>query len=128
VEYAFFDALSGSYEAVYQLSSSSAGSAAGTLTEDTEAGRATGLKYFLLQNYPNPAQDRTTVVYQLGSRSHVSLKLYDLQGREVRSMVSGTMEAGMYKYVLDVRGLSPGMYYYQIQAGNYKDIKRMMVQ
>jgi hypothetical protein len=58
----------------------------------------------------------------------VSLKLYDLQGREVRSMVSGTMEAGMYKYVLDVRGLSPGMYYYQIQAGNYKDIKRMMVQ
>jgi hypothetical protein len=43
-------------------------------------------------------------------------------------MVSGTMDAGMYKHVLDVRGLSPGMYYYQIQAGSYKDIKRMMIQ
>ena len=128
VEYAFFDALSGSYEAVYQLSSSSSGSAAAMLTEDTESVRGTGLKFFLLQNYPNPAHDRTTVVYQLGTRSHVSLKLYDLQGREVRTLVSGTMDAGMYKHVLDVRGLSPGMYYYQIQAGNYKDIKRMMIQ
>jgi hypothetical protein len=128
LEYAFFDALSGGYEAVYQLSSSSAGNGSAALMEDTESVRGTGLKFFLLQNYPNPAQDRTTVVYQLGTRSHVSLKLYDMQGREVRTMVSSTMDAGMYKHVLDVRGLSPGMYYYQIQAGSYKDIKRMMIQ
>jgi hypothetical protein len=128
VEYAFFDALSGNYEAVYQLTSSSGGPGAVVLPEDTEAVRGTGQKFFLLQNYPNPAQERTTVVYQLGTRSQVSLKLYDMQGREVRTLVSGTMDAGMYKHVLDVRGLSPGLYYYQIQAGNFKDIKRMMIQ
>jgi photosystem II stability/assembly factor-like uncharacterized protein len=81
--------------------------------------------YSLEQNYPNPFNPTTTINFSLPKASDVSLKVYDALGNEVMSLVSGFKNEGTHSVVLDASGLSSGMYFYKLQAGNFTATKKL---
>jgi trimeric autotransporter adhesin len=83
--------------------------------------------FSLSQNYPNPFNPSTIINYQLPKGNHVTLRLYDAIGREVARLVDGYKEAGSYDIQFNASKLSSGVYFYRIQAGNYVDMKKMML-
>lgn len=72
----------------------------------------------LFQNYPNPFNPATTISYQLPTGSQVSLKVFDLLGREVVTIFEGKRPAGYHRQVFDTRALASGVYVYQVRASN----------
>ncbi|RJP61783.1 MAG: T9SS C-terminal target domain-containing protein, partial [Ignavibacteriales bacterium] len=81
--------------------------------------------YMLWQSYPNPFNPTTVIQYQLPKSSSVTLKLYDILGREVSTLVNETQDAGMYKYKLNASNLSSGVYLYQLKAGTFTMTKKI---
>ncbi len=84
-------------------------------------------QFVLHQNYPNPFNPATTIRYELPRSAYVSLKVYDVLGRNVASLVEGLQEAGTKSVVLDARGFSSGVYLYRIVAGSYIAAKKFVV-
>ncbi|RMG31131.1 MAG: T9SS C-terminal target domain-containing protein [Methanobacteriota archaeon] len=85
-------------------------------------------EYRLYQNYPNPFNPTTTIRFTIPERNHVSLKIYDLLGREVATLVDGKLNPGRYSYIFDARGLASGIYFAQLRAGKYvKNIKMIIL-
>ncbi len=83
--------------------------------------------YALSQNFPNPFNPSTVINYQLPANSHVLIKVYDVLGREVRTLVDEEKPAGRYSVEFDASKLSSGTYFYTIRAGDYTAVKKMMV-
>jgi photosystem II stability/assembly factor-like uncharacterized protein len=83
--------------------------------------------YFLSQNYPNPYNPKTVIMYELAVTSNVTLKVYDLLGREVAILVDEEKQSGNYKIEFDASGLSSGVYYYQIKAGDFIQSRKMVL-
>ncbi len=83
--------------------------------------------FMLEQNYPNPFNPSTTISYSLSERSAVTLKVYDVLGNEVASLVNTTQETGKYDVNFDASSLSSGLYIYTLNAGNYTSSKKMML-
>jgi len=85
--------------------------------------------YYLLQNYPNPFNPTTTISYQLPKAGHVSLKIYDVLGKEVAELVNEWKETGSYNYELGIRNyeLPSGVYFYQLRAWNFTDTKKFIL-
>ena len=81
----------------------------------------------LSQNYPNPFNPNTVISYQLPASGLVSLKVYDLVGREVATLVDAQMNAGNHTVNFDASRLSSGMYIYRLQAGNNIQTRKMML-
>ena len=81
----------------------------------------------LEQNYPNPFNPATVIRYQLPENGYVSLKIYDVLGREVAALVDEYKEAGYYEEEWDASGLSSGVYIYRLRAGSYTAIKKMLL-
>lgn len=77
------------------------------------------------QNYPNPFNPTTAISYQLAVNSYVTLKIYDVLGKEVATLVSGRLEAGSYQTTFDASHLSSGVYLYQLRAGEYVQTRKM---
>ncbi|MFA5010978.1 MAG: T9SS type A sorting domain-containing protein [Ignavibacteria bacterium] len=84
-------------------------------------------EYKLFQNYPNPFNPKTVIRFQLPVASDVSLKVYDVQGREVQTLVNERMQAGTYETAFDGSNLSSGVYFCRIQAGDFTSVKRMVL-
>ncbi len=85
-------------------------------------------KHFALeQNYPNPFNPTTLISYQLPVASTVSLKVYDVLGREVATLVNEQQEVGAYSVTFNANALSSGIYFYRLQAGNFVATKKMML-
>lgn len=82
-------------------------------------------EYSLAQNYPNPFNPSTTINYELPESGQVTLKIYDLLGKEVATLVNEKMEAGRYSATFNGSALSSGMYFYKITAGSFTAVKKM---
>lgn len=87
--------------------------------------------FSLDQNYPNPFNPSTTISYGLPEMSQVELVIYDITGREVVTLVSGSQAAGYYKLIWNGRKssgetISTGLYFARIQAGSYRKVIKMM--
>ena len=83
--------------------------------------------YSLLQNFPNPFNPTTVISYQIPNDGFVSLKIYDLLGRNVKTLVSEFKSQGRYSVSFDASQLSSGVYFYQLKAGDYTSIKKMVL-
>lgn len=85
------------------------------------------LNFLLTQNYPNPFNPTTTVSYQIPERGFVSLKIYDILGREVVTLVNEEKPVGSYEVQFNGTSLTSGIYFYQLSTGNYTDTKKMIL-
>ena len=83
--------------------------------------------YRLDQNYPNPFNPATSIRFALPKRSHVSLKIYDVLGREVATVVDEELKRGLHRVTWDARHLASGVYFYRIQAGGFVQTKKLVV-
>jgi GH35 family endo-1,4-beta-xylanase len=81
----------------------------------------------LKQNYPNPFNPTTNISYSIPKTSKVSLKIYDVLGREVRTLVNTVQAPGQYSVSFNARDFSSGVYFYQINAGNFIATKKLML-
>lgn len=84
-------------------------------------------KFELYQNYPNPFNPVTTIKFSIVENAYVSLKVYDMLGKEVANPVDQQMNSGVYEYQFDASGLSSGVYYYRLQAGENSLTRKMTV-
>lgn len=82
-------------------------------------------KFTLEQNYPNPFNPSTNLEFGISRSGFVSLKIYDMLGKEVMTLVNSNLTPGTYKYDFDGTGLSSGIYYYTLSADNFSQTKRM---
>ncbi len=81
----------------------------------------------LLQNYPNPFNSRTTISYSVPQSGFVELKIYNMLGREIQTVVNEFQAAGKYSFDFDARKLSNGAYFYQLKVGNrFSETKKML--
>ncbi len=85
------------------------------------------LTYSLMQNYPNPFNPSTVIKYQIAKEGHVTLKIYDVLGREVEKLVDEEKPAGNYFVSFNASLLSSGVYFYKITLGNYSDTRKMVL-
>ena len=85
------------------------------------------VKYQLSQNYPNPFNPTTTISFSIPQRSNVTLKVYDMLGREVMNLVSGMKDKGTYEVGFDASNLASGLYIYSISAGSFSASRKMML-
>ena len=97
-------------------------------SQEVEATIANAPKEFTLeQNYPNPFNPSTVISYQLPVNGHVTLKVYDVIGREVATLVNEVKEAGRYSATFDASVLSSGIYFAKIQSSDNVRLKKMML-
>jgi hypothetical protein len=87
----------------------------------------TPLTFALDQNYPNPFNPATTIRYSIPTASHVILKIYNMIGQEVTTLVDDTKPAGIHIATFEGTHLSTGVYFYSLQAGDFKDVKKMVL-
>ncbi len=84
-------------------------------------------KIQLSQNFPNPFNPMTTIKYQLPVTSYLTIKVYNLLGKEVATLFEGIRQAGNYSITFDGRGLAAGVYIYQLKAGNFVETKKFIL-
>lgn len=85
------------------------------------------IDFVLHQNYPNPFNPITNISFSLNQRAKVSLKIYDVFGKLIKTLENGELNEGIYNYQFDGNGLSSGVYYYQLISGSRSLTKKMML-
>ncbi len=79
------------------------------------------------QNYPNPFNPTTVLTYQLSTYGYATLKVYDVLGREVATLVDGERSAGVHTVSWDASRLSSGVFLYRLKVGDFSDVKKMIL-
>ena len=85
------------------------------------------IEFRIDQNYPNPFNPTTTIRFSIPKPSSVTLKLFDMLGREVATLVDEDLQSGECKVIFDATGLTSGVYFYRIQAGEFTQLKKLML-
>ena len=98
-----------------------------TLTGITSDGTGIPDKFGVSQNYPNPFNPTTVIMYQLPVSSEVTLKVYDMLGKEITTLVNKHEDAGFHSAVFVASNLPSGIYFYRMQAGKYSETKKLTV-
>jgi predicted phosphodiesterase len=96
-----------------------------TLTSITE--NKIEYNYYLSQNYPNPFNPHTIISYQLPVISNVTLKIYDILGSEVATLVNGEKDPGIYQVQFDGTNLASGIYIFRLKTDSYSSVKKMIL-
>ena len=86
-----------------------------------------GKKYVLAQNYQNPFNPTTVISYSIPNASHVSIKVFDVLGNTIATLIDKNQEIGSYKVSFDATKLSNGVYFYKINAGQFTSTKKMLL-
>jgi hypothetical protein len=81
--------------------------------------------YQLSQNYPNPFNPATQIEFTIPREDRVTLKVYNIMGQEVETLVNERMPQGRYRITFDGSRLASGMFFYRIEAGSFSQVKRM---
>jgi hypothetical protein len=84
-------------------------------------------EYMLIQNYPNPFNPSTRISFSVAKQGHVSLKIYNILGEIVTTLVNEVRGPGNYSVSFDAHRLSSGIYFYELNTGNFRDIKKMVI-
>jgi len=85
-------------------------------------------KFELNQNYPNPFNPSTIIQYDLQESGHVELKIFDLAGKEVETLVNGFQTAGEHHITWQPKGLSSGVYFYRLSSGSFSETKKLILE
>ncbi len=96
-----------------------------TLTSVSSTFSDVDLNYRLEQNYPNPFNPKTIINYELGITNFVTLKIYDVLGNEVATLINEKQNSGSYSVNFDGANLPSGIYFYKLDAGNFSEVKKM---
>jgi hypothetical protein len=96
-------------------------------SSEAEVTVAVPTSFALGQNYPNPFNPSSVIGYSLPVNGLVTLKVYDVIGREVSTLVNETKDAGSYKVTFNASKLASGVYFYRMQAGNYISMKKLLL-
>jgi glucuronoarabinoxylan endo-1,4-beta-xylanase len=99
----------------------------GALVTNVDNKPLTPIEFSLSQNYPNPFNPSTTIDYSLAKESFVQLKIFDVLGREIRTLVKERIATGKYTIQFDATNLNSGIYFYQITAGDFIQSKKMIL-
>jgi len=98
-----------------------------TPTSVSEAPLRIPATFELLQNYPNPFNPSTTIEFDLPSAAHVRLRVFDLLGREVASLVNEELSAGRHQAQWNASKMSSGVYFYQMEAGPFVAVRKLVL-
>jgi hypothetical protein len=115
------DSRDGNYEIYYKRDST------GNITGIENTGSELPVQFTLEQNYPNPFNQSTSIQYVIGSRQFVQLKVYDVLGNEIATLVNEEKSVGSYEINFNARSLSSGIYFYNLQAGSFVEIRKMIL-
>jgi len=99
----------------------------GVASNSTQVSETKSSAFALHQNYPNPFNPTTEVRYQISEANHVTLKVFDVLGREVATLVNEDRSPGAYDVTFDASSLASGIYMYKLQAGAQTEVKRMLL-
>jgi hypothetical protein len=88
---------------------------------------AESLNYELYQNYPNPFNPQTTIEFSIKDNSFVTLKVFDILGKEVLTIVSELLPAGFHQVEFDGSDIESGIYFYEIHANEFRDVKKLLL-
>ena len=99
----------------------------GTLTAVSQNESGIPKSYGISQNYPNPFNPSTVIDYQLPMNSFVTLKVYDILGRQVATLVEGKQDAGYHHATFDAANLPSGVYFDRLEAGTYHETKKLLL-
>ncbi|MFH2033009.1 MAG: T9SS type A sorting domain-containing protein, partial [Bacteroidota bacterium] len=92
-----------------------------------ESGTGAITDYQLFQNYPNPFNPKTVIKFQVPSSMFVKLHVYDILGREAKTLVNEYKSSGIYEVSFDASSLASGLYFYKLTAGNFSQTKKMLL-
>ncbi|MCW9066479.1 MAG: T9SS type A sorting domain-containing protein, partial [Ignavibacteriaceae bacterium] len=83
--------------------------------------------FYLSQNFPNPFNSITTIKYDVPEKNRVMLKIYNVLGKELVTLIDEEKAAGNYEIKFESKGFSSGIYFYKMQAGNFEESKKMIL-
>jgi hypothetical protein len=84
-------------------------------------------EFLLTQNYPNPFNPSTKIKYSIPQSSQVTIKVFDILGNEIETLVNEDKPAGTYELTWYAEQLPSGIYFYKLQAGNFIETKKMIL-
>jgi photosystem II stability/assembly factor-like uncharacterized protein len=96
------------------------------VTDVNETFKESNLSYFLSQNYPNPFNPSTNIGFRIAEFGFVILKIYNVLGKEVATLINEEKQPGVYEVEFDASQLSSGIYFYKLQTENYSSTKKMI--
>lgn len=99
----------------------------GWILTDVEEGEGLPTRYWLGQNQPNPFNPVTSIRFALPNPGRVTIVLYDVAGREVRTLVDEELPAGWHQTVLEAQGLASGIYFCRMTAGEFTDARKLLL-
>ena len=110
------------YQRIYWLDNNMFG---GVVSVDNETAQPND--FYLSQNFPNPFNPTTSIEYRVISNEFVSLKVFDLLGNEIATLVNESKQPGSYQVSFDASGMPSGIYFYRLQAGSYTHSRKMIL-
>ena len=112
---------------IYNIFRTTNGGLGGLVSVDDNAIEINPDGFTLQQNYPNPFNPTTIIKYRVPELTHLTIKIYDVLGNEIGTLVNEEKSAGIYEVELYGTGLTSGIYFYQLRAGDYTDTKKMIL-